>query len=224
MSRLVTVPVFVVVVLAGVLVSPAAAQLELDDEGRTLVYRMQTGDAPLAAAARLGLAPDEARALLAEQGVRDATRVAPGFALRVPNPLAVEVDRLRSEAAEGTRSLAETAARASRLEREVEALRASAVFSETQRARLGTLERHWALATTALIGMALALAASVMVTTVALRLRARSLAYADELARDLESKRALHLVERQRSGRELIALEERVRELEGQLRIRAHAS
>jgi len=224
MSRFVTVPVFAVLALAGAMVMPAAAQLEVADEGRTLVYRMQAGDAPLAAAARLGLAPDEAAALLAEQGVRDATRVAPGFALRMPNPLAAEVDRLRAEVAEGARDLAETDARAARLEREVDALRESAAFSETQRARLGTLERHWALATSALIGMALALAAAVMVTTVALRLRARSLAYADDLARDLEAKRALHLVERQRSGKELIAMEAHVRELEGRLRIRAHAS
>jgi len=219
MSRFVT-----VLVLTGALVSPAAAQLELDDEGRTLVYRMQAGDTPLAAAARLGLTAAAAAALLAEQGVRDATRVAPGFALRVPNPLADEVDRLRAEAADGTRREAEAEARAARLERETEALRETAAFSATQRDRLARLERHWALATTALIGMALALVAAVVVTAAALRLRARAVTYADDLGRDLEAKRALHLAERQRSGKELIALEERVRELEGRLRIRAQAS
>jgi hypothetical protein len=219
MSRLVT-----VLVLAGMFASPAAAQLELADEGRTLVYRMQAGDTPLQAAARLGLDADEATALLAAQGVRDATRVPPGFTLRVPNPLGDEVDRLRAEAAEATRREAEAAARADRLERDTESLRESAAVTASQRDRLALFERYWALATTALIGMALALVAAVAVTTAALRLRARAVTYADDLARDLEAKRALHLAERQRSGKELITLEERVRELEGQLRIRAQAS
>jgi hypothetical protein len=219
MSRLVT-----VLVLAGAFASPAAAQLELADDGRTFVYRMQAGDSPLRAAARLGLDADEAAALLAEQGVRDATRVAPGFALRVPNPLADEVDRLRGEASDATRREAEATARADRLERETEALRENVAVGAEQRDRLALLERYWALATTTLIGMAIALVVSVAVTTAALRLRARAVAYADDLARDLEAKRALHLVERQRSGKELIALEERARELEGQLRIRAQAS
>lgn len=213
-----------VLVLAGAMVSPAFGQLEVDDGGRTLVYRMQAGDTPLAAAARLGLAADVATALLAEQGIRDATRVPPGFVLRVPNPLADEVDRLRADAADSTRGEAEAEARAERLEHETATLRESAAFGAMQRDRLALLERHWALATTALIGMALALAASVMVTMAALRMRTRAVVYADDLAHDLEGKRAFHLAERQRSGRELIALEERVRELEGQLRIRAHAS
>jgi hypothetical protein len=219
MSRLVT-----VLALASAFAAPAAAQLELADDGRTLVYRMQAGDSPLKAAARLGLGADEAAALFAEQGVRDATRVSPGFALRVPNPLVDEVDRLRAETADATRREAEAEVRADRLETEAAALRETAAFSALQRDRLALFERYWALATTALIGMALALVASVAVTTAALKLRARAVTYAEDLARELEAKRALHLVERQRSGKELIALEERVRELEGRLQIRAQAS
>jgi sensor c-di-GMP phosphodiesterase-like protein len=156
--------------------------------------------------------------------VHDATRVAPGFTFQVPNPLAAEVDRLQAESAESAREENEAEARADRLEAEAEGLRRTAGWTAVQRDRLALFEQHWALAMTALLGMALALLASVLVTVTALRLRKRAVAYADDLAHDLEAKRALHLVERQRTGKELIALEERVRELEGQLQIRAQAS
>lgn len=210
--------------LACVSATPAGAQVELSDDGRTLVYRMLRGDTPTGAAARLGVPSESVRGFLREHGIADGTRVRPGFVFRVPNPLAVELDLLTARNAALEQRDAEITTKLDGMTQELERARGAASWSQAQHDRLIALELREGVAGTATLSAAIAILIAGAITVLAVGLRRRSLRYAQQLEHDLEEKRAQHLVERQRTGRELIALEEHVRDLESRLVIQARAS
>jgi hypothetical protein len=192
-----------------------------EDGGRTFVYRSRPGDHPSGVATMFGISPNDLPAFLAANGITDPTRVASGFVYRIPNAAARElsdrVSALERDNARLTRALGEAAERSDALTKETRQARESAASAEARAVRLANAERWWLTAQVLLVLLVLALGATVAVAVAALGRQRQAERFARTLANELEEKRKTALAERQESGRRILELETKLKELEGKL-------
>jgi hypothetical protein len=136
---------------------------------------------------------------------------------RTGRQLADQVAALERDNDRLTRALTESTEHAATAVREGHAARDAATGAETRAARLEGIERWWVAAEIVILVLLLAVGGAVAVALAAVRRQAQGERYARTLAADLEEKRRVGLAERQESGRRIIDLESRVRELESKL-------
>ena len=209
-----------VLFLAGA--SAAEAPLfTTEDGGRTFVYHSRPGDRPSSVAAMFGISPNDLPGFLAANGISDPTRVSSNFVYRVPNGAARElsdrVTALERDNARLTRALGEAAERGDTLTKEAQRASQTAAAAEARAARLANAERWWLTAQILIVLLVLALAGTGAVTVAALRRQRQAERFARTLAHEAEEKRRTTLAERQESGRRILELEGKVKELESKL-------
>jgi len=209
-----------VLFLAGA--SAAEAPLfTTEDGGRTFVYHSRPGDRPSSVAAMFGISPNDLPGFLAANGISDPTRVSSNFVYRIPNGAARElsdrVTALERDNARLTRALGEAAERGDTLTKEAQRASQTAAAAEARAARLANAERWWLTAQILIVLLVLALAGTGAVTVAALRRQRQAERFARTLAHEAEEKRRTTLAERQESGRRILELEGKVKELESKL-------
>jgi len=209
-----------VLFLAGA--SAAEAPLfTTEDGGRTFVYHSRPGDRPSSVAAMFGISPNDLPGFLAANGISDPTRVSSNFVYRIPNGAARElsdrVTALERDNARLTRALGEAAERGDTLTKEAHRASQTAAAAEARAARLANAERWWLTAQILIVLLVLALAGTGAVTVAALRRQRQAERFARTLAHEAEEKRRTTLAERQESGRRILELEGKVKELESKL-------
>jgi hypothetical protein len=217
---------FVVVALTALLIGVRAyavdgPQLTLDEGGRTFVYRSRPGESPSSVAAMFGIPANETAAFLSANGIGDATRVASGFVYRVPNRAGREVAEhaaaLERDNGRLSRALAEATEKSGTAVREAREARDAATAAESRASRLEGIERWWRVAEVAILLLLLGVGSAVAVALAATRRQAQAERFARSLATELDEKKRSSLHDRQESGRRIIDLENRVRELESKL-------
>jgi len=92
-----------------------------------------------------------------------------------------------------------------------------AVAAESRAARLANAERWWLGAQVLIVLLVLGLGTAVTIGVAALRRQRQAERFARTLAQELEEKRRLSLAERQESGRRILELETKLRDLETKL-------
>jgi hypothetical protein len=203
--------------------APSAAEpvFTSADDGRTFLYRARPGDNPGTVVEMFGLPPSGLAAFLAENGIRDATRVGAGFVYRVPNvparALAERVSALERDGAGAAAAAAEADTRARELAAESDRLRAAAATAETRATRAARLTTMWPLVQLALVLLAVLGAGALAVARAAFRAQQKAERYARALTNELDEKRKTVLADRQESSRRILELDARVRALETQL-------
>lgn len=202
--------------LGGVVVAGAEppGPPALSTEGGTIVYTARSGDTPARVAEMFGIPPEQFSAFLRANGITDAARVPAGFRYRVPNPLAARVSALEAQAAKLEHEAQASAERARALEAELVRAQAASAAAEAEHARVVRLERLWPLAKVGLVLLGLVTLAALATARRALGALAAAERRAQALDAELEQKRRTNLAERQESARRILALEERIRELE----------
>jgi len=192
-----------------------------EDGGRTFVYHSRPGDRPSGVAAMFGISPNDLPGFLAANGISDPTRVSSNFVYRIPNGAARElsdrVTALERDNARLTRALGEAADRGDTLTKEAHRASETAAAAEARAARLANAERWWLTAQILIVLLVLALAGTGAVTVAALRRQRQAERFARTLAHEAEEKRRTTLAERQESGRRILELEGKVKELESKL-------
>ena len=192
-----------------------------EDGGRTFVYHSRPGDRPSGVAAMFGISPNDLPGFLAANGISDPTRVSSNFVYRIPNGAARElsdrVTALERDNARLTRALGEAAERGDTLTKEAQRASQTAAAAEARAARLANAERWWLTAQILIVLLVLALAGTGAVTVAALRRQRQAERFARTLAHEAEEKRRTTLAERQESGRRILELEGKVKELESKL-------
>ncbi|TMA39664.1 MAG: hypothetical protein E6J75_08865 [Deltaproteobacteria bacterium] len=192
-----------------------------EDGGRTFVYHSRPGDRPSGVATMFGIPPNDLPAFLAANGISDPTRVASGFVYHIPNAAARElsdrVGALERDNARLTRALSEAAERSEALTKETRQARESAAAAEARATRLANAERWWLTAQVLIVLLVLALGATVALAVAAVRRQRQAERFARTLAHELEEKRKVALAERQESGRRILELETKQKELESKL-------
>jgi len=206
----------------GVAVSAAAEpSAGTTDEGRTFLYRARPGDTAGRIAETFGIPQAAIPAWLAENGIRDPGRVGAGVVYRVPNVAARALaERLNGIARENATLAAAVEAaevRARALEREAEALRRAASAAEARAARAARLVELWPRVQSVLVVLGVLAACALHFAYGAFRARQRAERHAQALGRELEARRQAALAERQQSGRRIVDLETRIRDLEARL-------
>ena len=192
-----------------------------EDGGQTFVYHSRPGDRPSGVAAMFGISPNDLPGFLAANGISDPTRVSSNFVYRVPNGAARElsdrVTALERDNARLTRALGEAAERGDTLTKEAHRASQTAAAAEARATRLANAERWWLTAQILIVLLVLALAGTLAVTVAALRRQRQAERFARTLAHEAEEKRRTTLAERQESGRRILELEGKVKELESKL-------
>ena len=192
-----------------------------EDGGQTFVYHSRPGDRPSGVAAMFGISPNDLPGFLAANGISDPTRVSSNFVYRVPNGAARElsdrVTALERDNARLTRALGEAAERGDTLTKEAQRASETAAAAEARAAQLANAERWWLTAQILIVLLVLALAGTGAVTVAALRRQRQAERFARTLAHEAEEKRRTTLAERQESGRRILELEGKVKELESKL-------
>jgi len=192
-----------------------------EDGGQTFVYHSRPGDRPSGVAAMFGISPNDLPGFLAANGISDPTRVSSNFVYRIPNGAARElsdrVTALERDNARLTRALGEAADRGDTLTKEAHRASETAAAAEARAARLANAERWWLTAQILIVLLVLALAGTGAVTVAALRRQRQAERFARTLAHEAEEKRRTTLAERQESGRRILELEGKVKELESKL-------
>jgi len=192
-----------------------------EDGGRTFVYHSRPGDRPSGVAAMFGISPNDLPGFLAANGISDPTRVSSNFVYRIPNGAARElsdrVTALERDNARLTRALGEAADRGDTLTKEAHRASETAAAAEARAAQLANAERWWLTAQILIVLLVLALAGTGAVTVAALRRQRQAERFARTLAHEAEEKRRTTLAERQESGRRILELEGKVKELESKL-------
>jgi hypothetical protein len=206
-----------VMVLAVASAASAEPLVELAADGRTFLYHSRPGETPGGVAQAFGIGPDRVGEFLAANGITDPTRIPAGFVYKVTNPLAGRIDAVEAQDAELRRDTAAARARATELERAATEARAEAATNAAARDRLDALEARWRLAVLALVLAGLAFGAAAWVASAAVRRSGQTERHARALALEMEEKRRTSLAERQQAAKRIIELEDRARELEGQL-------
>jgi hypothetical protein len=204
-------------VLAGG-VAWAQPLFELEDDGRTFLYRARPGDHPGRIAQMFGIPSEDVPALLRDNGIRDDTQISSGFVYRVPNAaaraLADEVDALRAERGRLADAAADAERRAAAAAREARIDRETAARVSERAARGARLERLWPFLQAALLVLVLAAGGALLVARTAVARQRQAERYAKTLAAELEERRKTGLAERQEAARRILDLEQRVRTLE----------
>jgi len=192
-----------------------------EDGGQTFVYHSRPGDRPSGVAAMFGISPNDLPGFLAANGISDPTRVSSNFVYRIPNGAARElsdrVTALERDNARLTRALGEAADRGDTLTKEAHRASETAAAAEARAAQLANAERWWLTAQILIVLLVLALAGTGAVTVAALRRQRQAERFARTLAHEAEEKRRTTLAERQESGRRILELEGKVKELESKL-------
>jgi len=192
-----------------------------EDGGQTFVYHSRPGDRPSGVAAMFGISPNDLPGFLAANGISDPTRVSSNFVYRIPNGAARElsdrVTALERDNARLTRALGEAAERGDTLTKEAHRASETAAAAEARAAQLANAERWWLTAQILIVLLVLALAGTGAVTVAALRRQRQAERFARTLAHEAEEKRRTTLAERQESGRRILELEGKVKELESKL-------
>ncbi|TMB55316.1 MAG: hypothetical protein E6J56_08815 [Deltaproteobacteria bacterium] len=192
-----------------------------EDGGQTFVYHSRPGDRPSGVAAMFGISPNDLPGFLAANGISDPTRVSSNFVYRIPNGAARElsdrVTALERDNARLTRALGEAADRGDTLTKEAHRASETAAAAEARAAQLANAERWWLTAQILIVLLVLALAGTGAVTVAALRRQRQAERFARTLAHEAEEKRRTTLAERQESGRRILELESKVKELESKL-------
>lgn len=209
-------------IVAGMVLAVASAAsaeplVELADGGRTFLYHSRAGETPGVVAQAFGIGPDRVAEFLAANGITDPTRIPAGFVYRVANPLAGRIDAVEAQDAELRRDAAAARAHATESQRAATEARAEAATNAAARDRADALEARWRLAVLALVFAGLAFGAAAWVASAAVRRSGQTERHARSLALELEEKRRTSLTERQQTAKRIIELEDRARELEGQL-------
>lgn len=195
----------------------SAPAVALEDGGRTIVYRGQPGDTPSAVAGAMGVPDADVERWLRSNGITDATRVPRDFRYRFPNPLATQADTQTARAAEAERTATAATGRAAALERELTQLRDTATLTEAEVARLAMLERRWRWLLAGLVLTSLGLVGAALVAAAALRKERAAARWARTLSHELDSRQHAGMAERQYAAKQIVDLEQRVRQLEQQL-------
>jgi hypothetical protein len=209
--------------LGFAIAAPAAPEpsVSATDEGRTFLYRARPGDTPTKIAEMFGVPQAGLPSLLAENDIRDPTRVVAGVVYRVPNvaarALAERLSAVERENAALAAAAAEAESRARTLARESEALRGATSAAEARAARAARLVTFWPLVELGIVLLGVLAACALHFAHTAFRAQRRAERYARALAQELDDKRKAALTERQQSGRRIVELEGRVRDLEAQL-------
>lgn len=192
----------------------AAPPVELADEGRTIVYRLQPGDTPADLARAFGLDQAALARLLEVHGASDWRNVRAGSTWKIPNPLAgpLEAATDRIAGAEAGRAAAE--ARVAALAGELAAAQAAVTMDAAARARLEDLERSRSRVVATVVALATAFLVSLGFLVRAQQRAGRAVRWARGLAAELEERRRAVLTERQQAARKLVELEERLRRYE----------
>jgi hypothetical protein len=209
--------VAVLAVVAGVVPAVAAPLFALSDDGAYFLYRARPGDHPGVVAEMFGIPQEGVSRFLASNGISDATRVDAGFVYRIPNPVAERAASLAAENERLARAADDAQARTTALTRETQQARTAAAGAEARAAELARYEGRWTVARAVIVLLGLVLAAAVAVASAAVRRQQQAERWARSLERDAEERRRGTLAERQESGRRIIELESRVRELEAKL-------
>jgi len=201
---------------------PRAAPLfTLSEDGRAFVYRARPGDLPSTVAAMFGIPSQNLQSFLSANGISDATKVGPGFVYRIPNPLADEAAQHKQRSEQADRRVQDAERRAADAQRQLHEATARVEHAESTAARAARVERLWPIGLSTIVVLALALAVAIALAVGAVQRQSRAERYARTLAADVEDKRRIALAERQESGKRILVLEARVRELEMKLGPRA---
>lgn len=201
-------------VLLVVSAALAAPPVELADEGRTIVYRLQPGDTPADLARAFGLDATALDRLLAAHGATDWRSVRAGSTWRIPNPLAAPLASAAERIAEAEARRTAAEARVAALDAELAAAKAALTMDAAARARLEQLERGRRGVVATAIALGAALLVSLGFLARAQQRAGRAVRWARGLAAELEERRRAVLAERQQAARKLVELEERVRRYE----------
>jgi hypothetical protein len=195
----------------------AAPLFTLSEDGAYFLYRARPGDHPGLVAESFGIPPEGLQRFLTANGITDPTRVGAGFVYRIPNPVAERAATLAAENARLTRAATDAEARAATLARETTQARTEATQAEARAERLAGYEVRWTVARAVVLLLAFALAGAIAIAAAAVRRQRQAARWARALDRELEEKRRSALGERQESGRRILELEARVRDLETKL-------
>jgi hypothetical protein len=203
-------------VVAGVLgialVASAAPEPSrgITDDGRTFLYRARPGDSPGKVAEMFGVPPSELPAWLSA-----------GVVYRVPNvaarTLAERLGAVERENAALAAAAGRAETRARDLLHESEALRRTTTAAEARAARASRLVTFWPLVEGVLLLLTVLGGCALHFAYTALRAKQHAEHQTHVLAQELDDKRSAALAERQQSGRRIIDLETRIRELEARL-------
>lgn len=196
----------------------AEPPLRLSEDGTAFLYRSQPGDLPGTVAERFGVR--DLPAFLAANGIRDPSRVASGLVYRIPNPLAERAAAAEARAAALSDEAEAARTRAHTLEVEVGSLTAKAGDLEQRSASLARVARLWPWVQVAGVLLVFGIGAAGYVAYRATIDLDAAKGYARQLADELDERRRLSLVERQKAERRVLTLENEVRALEQDL---AHA-
>lgn len=196
----------------------AEPPVRLSEDGTAFLYRSQPGDLPGTVAERFGVR--DLPAFLAANGIRDPSRVASGLVYRIPNPLAERAAAAETRAAALSNETEAARGRARTLEAEVATLTAKADDLERRSAALARVARLWPWMQVLGVLLVLGIGAAGYVAYRATDALGHAERYARQLADDLEERRRLSLVERQKAERRVLTLEDEVRSLQQDL---AHA-
>jgi hypothetical protein len=168
-----------------------------------------------------GLTPRDLPAFLAANGIRDATRVGPGFVYRIANPparaLAEHAVALEAERTRLARELAAASEQVRTLAEDATAARQASAAAEARATRNAQLAFRWPMAMATIVVLVLVAVTTAAFAFAAVRNQRRAERFARTLALELENKRKGGLLERQESARRILELETRVRTVEAQL-------
>ena len=143
------------------------------------------------------------------------------FVYRIPNAAARELsDRVAALERDNGRlakALAESAEQRDALTKQVRQAREAADAAESRAARLANAERWLLGAQVLLVLLVLGLGTAAAIAVASVRRQRQAERFARTLAQELEEKRRIGLAERQGSGRRVLELETKLRELEAKL-------
>jgi len=192
----------------------AAPPVELTDEGRTILYRLQAGDTPADLARAFGLDAQQLATVLEAHGATDWRQARAGAVWRIPNPLATSLEALGARLRDAEQRAQAAEDRVTALAAELATAQAAVTMDAAERARLAQLEGRWRSLLAAAGGLALACVVALGFLVEAQRRAGRAVRWARGLAAELDERRRAVLAERQQAARRLVELEERVRRYE----------
>ena len=207
-----------VAILALATAVAAEPPMRLSEDGTAFLYRSQPGDLPATVAERFGVR--DLPAFLAANGIRDPSRVATGHVYRIANPLAERAAVAEARAAALSNEAETERARARALETDVAALTAKTAELERRSASLARLARLWPWVQVLGVVLVFGIGAAGWMAYRATDGLGQAERYARRLCDELDERRRLSLVERQKAERRIVTLEDEVRSLHHAL---AHA-
>lgn len=211
-------PLALVAIMALGTAVAAEPPVRLSEDGAAFLYRSQPGDLPGTVAERFGVR--DLPAFLAANGISDPSRVAAGHVYRIANPLAERAAAAEARAAALSHEAETARTRARALETDVAALTAKTEELERRAASLARLARLWPWIQGLGVVLVFGIGAAGWVAYRATDALGQAQQYARRLSDELDERRRLSLVERQKAERRILTLEDEVHALHHDL---AHA-